>query len=189
MKPIDRVILAVYAVLSLAALIAVCVCLMIPGMSIGPDVALWMRPVAWAAMLGLVAWCARLVMLKLRPGEDETSESAMVRADEAGDVRVSIQALEALARSAIAQSAEILDSRLKIGADESGVSVEIEMAVSGDARVPELTAALQSRIRKAVEECAGLEVRSVKALVSEIREAAPEAAEAPKTEPERETAQ
>ena len=98
MKVIDRIILAFYAILSAAALFIVCLCFIAPVAAVNLDGIAWMRPVSWLLVLGLVAWCVRLIVLQFRFDAGTPKNSAAVQTTDEGDIRVSVRAMETLAR-------------------------------------------------------------------------------------------
>jgi len=173
MKVIDRIILAFYAVVSAAALFIMCLCFIAPVSAVDLDAIRWMRPVSWLLVLGLVVWCVRLIRLQFKPDGSAPKNSAAVQSTEEGDVRVSVRAMETLARRAIVQTGEVLDSKLRIVNNDASVGVEIDIVVDSDTHVPALTALLQRNIKGIIEEYAGVAVDKVVVLVTEIRETTP----------------
>ena len=121
-----------------------------------------------------------LMILKGGPGV--FSESTQVQDTEQGSVRVSVRAMETLVRRAVAQTDGILDSNIRINNTETDIAVEIDMVVGIETHVPAVTVLLQRNVKGIVEEFAGIAVRDVVVLVTEIRDNAPAALPAPADE-------
>lgn len=183
MKVIDRVLLGVYAFISALALIALLICVVWDGgaimmmqLNVGQRIALCI-PLA-----ALIAGAIYLIMMAFRPEGSAPSSSASVQESTEGSVRVSVRAMETLARRAIEQTEGVLESKLRIINHEDSVRVETDITIGIETHVPVVTAMLQRNIKGIVEEFSGIAVREVVVLVTEIRNNAPAALPAPKEE-------
>ena len=183
MKVIDRILLGVYAFASALALIALLifvissdatVCLMNLGFG--------NRIIFSVLLAALIAGAIYLIMMAFRPEGSAPSSSASVQESSEGSVRVSVRAMETLARRAIEQTDGVLDSKLRIINHEDSVRVEIDITIGIETHVPVVTALLQRNVKGIIEEFSGIAVREVVVLVTEIRNNAPAALPAPKDE-------
>lgn len=186
LKKVDQVFLAIFAVLGLISLIVFSLSLGIHAVAQGIANMAWDQPLVnvlgWIVFLGLIAWITRLVVMRLKGGPGVFSESTQVQDTEQGSVRVSVRAMETLVRRAVAQTDGILDSSIRINNTETDIAVEIDMVVGIETHVPAVTALLQRNVKGIVEEFAGIAVRDVVVLVTEIRDNAPAALPAPADE-------
>ncbi len=186
LKKIDQVFLAIFAVLGLISLIVLSLSLGIHSVGQGIANLAWnsrlVNVLGWIVFLGLIAWITRLVVMRLKGGPGVFSESTQVQDTEQGSVRVSVRAMETLVRRAVAQTDGILDSNIRINNTETDIAVEIDMVVGIETHVPAVTALLQRNVKGIVEEFAGIAVRDVVVLVTEIRDNAPAALPAPADE-------
>ena len=183
MKVIDRILLGVYAFVSALALIALLVCVVSSGaawalvnMGFGARISLCVL------LAALIAGAVYLIMLSFRPEGSAPSSSASIQESSEGSVRVSVRAMETLARRAIEQTDGVLDSKLRIINHEDSVCAEVDIVIGVETHVPVVTAMLQRNIKGIIEEFSGIAVREVVVLVTEIRNNAPAALPAPKDE-------
>lgn len=183
MRVIDRILLGAYAFVSALALIALLVCVVSPGAAMYlMNLGFGSRIILCVLMAALIAGAIYLIMLSFRPEGSAPSSSASVQESNEGSVRVSVRAMETLARRAIEQTEGVLDSKLRIINHEDSVRVEIDIAIGIETHVPVVTAMLQRNVKGIVEEFSGIAVREVVVLVTEIRNNAPAALPAPKDE-------
>lgn len=183
MKVIDRILLGAYAFVSALALIALLVCVVSSGAAMYlVNLGFGSRIILCVLLAALIAGAIYLIMLSFRPEGSAPSSSASVQESNEGSVRVSVRAMETLARRAIEQTEGVLDSKLRIINHEDSVRVEIDIAIGIETHVPVVTAMLQRNVKGIVEEFSGIAVREVVVLVTEIRNNASAALPAPKDE-------
>ena len=183
MKVIDRILLGACAFLSALALIALLICVISSGAAAGlMTLAFGSRIILSILLAALIAGSVYLIMMAFRPEGSAPSSSASVQESSEGSVRVSVRAMETLARRAIEQTDGVLDSKLRIINHEDSVRVEIDITIGIETHVPVVTALLQRNVKGIIEEFSGIAVREVVVLVTEIRNNAPAALPAPKDE-------
>ena len=183
MRGIDRVLLGVYAFVSALALIALLICVVWDGGAIVlMQLSVAQRIALCIPLAALIAGAVYLIMLSFRPEGSAPSSSASVQESSEGSVRVSVRAMETLARRAIEQTEGVLESRLRILNHEDSVRIEVDITIGIETHVPVVTAMLQRNVKGIVEEFSGIAVREVVVLVTEIRNNAPAALPAPKDE-------
>ena len=183
MKVIDRILLGACAFLSALALIALLICVISSGAAVGlMNLAFGSRIILSILLAALIAGSVYLIMMAFRPEGSAPSSSASVQESSEGSVRVSVRAMETLARRAIEQTDGVLDSKLRIINHEDSVRVEIDITIGIETHVPVVTALLQRNVKGIIEEFSGIAVREVVVLVTEIRNNAPAALPAPKDE-------
>lgn len=183
MKVIDRILLGAYAFVSALALIALLICVVSPGAALNlAYMGFSARIVLCILLAALIAGAIYLIMMAFRPEGSAPSSSASVQESTEGSVRVSVRAMETLARRAIEQTEGVLESKLRIINHEDSVRIETDITIGIETHVPVVTAMLQRNIKGIVEEFSGIAVREVVVLVTEIRNNAPAALPAPKDE-------
>lgn len=71
--------------------------------------------------------------------------------NEHGEIRISINTVESLARKATMRIRGITDLKSKVTVSESGLSVFLKVTVDGEGPIPELTERLQTSVKEHVE--------------------------------------
>ena len=139
----------------------------------------WVAAVYAAIALLVFILSIRVLLVALRRRERGEKCSVAVHHTEQGngEVRVSVQALDALVKQAIVGHNEgVADIKTRIVNHEDSVSVKIEMSLNGDVHIPNLTMLLQSSIKNFIEEFSGIAVRDVSIMVTTIIPVSPQLA-------------
>jgi uncharacterized alkaline shock family protein YloU len=74
-----------------------------------------------------------------------------------GRVSVSLVAMEDLIRRLVLKSPEIKDVRVKITARKKGLDVRTRLVLRSESRIPDMTANIQERIKRKIQDTIGLE--------------------------------
>ena len=180
-KPAERVLLALYALLGLLAALFFGAAAVSPeglafqafGREFAVGQNIFSSILAALAALVLLAWSVRLIMLAFKrpPKKDRTSVS--VQNTENGDVRVSIAAMDTLVRQAIGEEAGVSELHSAVENHEDSITVDINMTLESDVHIPNVTMMLQRRIKSFIEEYAGIAVRDVRVMIDKIVEVTP----------------
>lgn len=188
MRGIDRVLLGLYALLGFVviAVLAFAFCSGLKFSLFGYSIQLGEGALPFiilvAAAVLLLAWSIKLMTLaccrRPRPGKDSVS----LQSTENGAVRISMQAMETLARQAIGRMEGVEKIRTAILNHEDSISVNIDMTVRSDVHIPNVTMLMQHSVKSFIEEYSGIAVRDVVVLVSHIEEAPMELSVREKTE-------
>lgn len=93
---------------------------------------------------------------------------AVEQVNEHGEIRISINTVESLARKATMRIRGITDLKSKVTVSESGLSVFLKVTVDGEGPIPELTERLQTSVKEHVETIAGVDVVNVSVSVEDI---------------------
>lgn len=189
----DRVALAIYSLcgLGVAVLVAFMGYLLYTGtINIRLPLLGYAGTVIGAFAASVVMLVYSLCMLRLalrrKPKKDRNSVTLQGTEQGNGEVRVSVQALDALVKQAIAGNSEgVADIKTNIINHDDSISVKIEMSLHGDAHIPNITMLLQSTIKSFIEEFSGIAVRDVSIMVKTIIPVMPQLAieEGAKREP------
>lgn len=187
LKVIDRILLALYSALGVIALIVLCMCVLRPEIY-GPSLSEALiglcgdtirKAVGCALIVVLIAGQIHLMVAACKREERGPKGSVSVQNTENGEVRVSVQAMEALVRRAIGRQEGVLDVKSKIVTHDDSVTVHIDMTLAVDALIPNITMTMQRRVKRYIEETSGIAVREVLVLVNEVRDGEPSAIPAP----------
>lgn len=93
---------------------------------------------------------------------------ALVQTNAAGEVHVSLHAIEHIVGRLARQVRGIREVRPRIRTTPGGVAVFVEAVVQPDTPIPQASAELQERVRQKVEEMVGIPVLEVKVLVESV---------------------
>ena len=189
MKRLDRMALALFAVIVALTLIIVFAC------AIAPDMA---ESIGWAFCFGmknypllrvlLIAMCLGLAVLvfgwvwrKMRGVEaKEDAQPVPLSEDAGGSVQISQAALETLVRRAAGPVEGVNQFDVRLEKREAALDVTLVMSVRQGVRIPELAHEAQQNVREALEDMTGVKVENVALLVSEITTDAPAASDGKK---------
>ena len=171
----DRVLMFLYVVIML--LFCLCMALRPFGVDLIGAV---MRGVYNAAggfvsrvcMLGLAAVCVLLSVYMLRmifrrPGRSDRP-LVNINSGEGGKVFVTMDALEQLARQAIARVCESRNMTVTITSEDDVIDVKAGLALEEGAHVPTVTLNMQRAIRNSIESNCGVAVRDVEITVTAL---------------------
>lgn len=182
-KIIERILLAFYAFLGLiGAGVAVFLCIYRESFTLNVmDVTLAFESNWWPTVVILIAialilllWSMKIFTLAFRrERKTETVPSVSVQNTEDGSVRISVEAMDTLVKQAIGHQEGILDVKAKIINHDDSISVRIDMTLTSDVHIPNVTMLLQRTVKNFVEEFSGIAVREVTVLVSSIVEVVP----------------
>lgn len=89
------------------------------------------------------------------------SSSTLIKHTELGIIQVSINALEAMAQKAISDFEEVKDMRISISNDIDGISIRLKILVMPDVILPELSVAIQEKVKSYIENHSGVTVKEV----------------------------
>jgi hypothetical protein len=118
-------------------------------------------------LVSLVGVLATITLIIPVSEGNKRSTGVLLRADSLGSIRVSIQALDAMAKKAIAELTEVVDSHTRITDAGTGdaVSVHIRVNFSQDTNVPESTERLRAAVKDYVQAVSGINVVNVEIFV------------------------
>lgn len=172
----DRIALAIYSIIGLCiSAVFACIAFLLYNGTLSVQLPLigYAGTVIGAFVLALFMLIYSLCMLRLsfrhKPKKDRNSVTVQNTQQGNGEVRVSVQALDALVKQAVAGNSEgVADIKTNIVNHDDSISVKIEMSLHGDAHIPNITMLLQSSIKNYIEEFSGIAVRDVSIMVKTI---------------------
>lgn len=179
----DRIALAIYALFGVCAALAIGYIFVVVERNAVSIVLL--GGLAASVILLVYSLCMLRLALRRKPRKDKTSVTVQNTDQGNGEVRVSVQALDALVKQAIMGHTEgVTDIKTSIVNHEDSISVKIEMSLNGDVHIPNITMLLQSTIKSFIEEFSGIAVRDVSIMVNTIIPVMPQLAIAEQSAPE-----
>jgi uncharacterized alkaline shock family protein YloU len=95
-------------------------------------------------------------------------DQILIHSTSAGEVFISLAAVEHMAGRVARQVRGVREVRPRVRAGSAGVAVTVEVAVQPEVSVPQVTAELQERVRRQIEEMIGLQVLEVRVLVESV---------------------
>ena len=168
----DRVLAALYVLLSLA----LCVCVALR--SLGFDIfGAFYRDLAQATKYWFLIYYGALVILVLLGvymlalifrRKPKRSEFVTVDSGENGKVVIAMEAVEQMVRQAATKSEGISDMKINVVGLEDSISVLAELTVQGGVHLPTISMNLQQEIRRYIEVNCGIAVRDVAVTVGAV---------------------
>lgn len=121
-------------------------------------------------LLGVMAlWSLGIFLLAFKREKRRDKGNVALQNTENGAVNVTVGALETLVREAIGQNDEVLELKSHVVNHEDSITVEVRMALSSTAHIPNVTVLMQRNIKRFIEEFSGIAVREVVITVTEVR--------------------
>ena len=180
MKFINRLLLALYALVWLLALVCVALGFLAPGvfqpvLDLIKD-ALNAIPFLPYILLGVMAvWSIGMFLLAFKREKRGDKGNVALQNTENGAVNVTVGALETLVKEAIGQNDEVLELKSQVVNHEDSITVLVRMVLSSTAHIPNVTMLMQRNIKRFIEEFSGIAVREVIITVTEVRSPEPAA--------------
>jgi len=85
-----------------------------------------------------------------------------------GEIRISLNSIENIAINASRKVNGVKDSKTFVKKAEDGVEIEVRTVVMPDMSIPVISEDVQAKVKKAVEDTAGVLVKQVKVIVDSI---------------------
>lgn len=180
MKFINRLLLALYALVWLLALVCVALGFLAPGvfqpvLDLIKD-ALNAIPFLPYILLGVMAvWSIGMFLLAFKREKRGDKGNVALQNTENGAVNVTVGALETLVKEAIGHNDEVLELKSQVVNHEDSITVLVRMVLSSTAHIPNVTMLMQRNIKRFIEEFSGIAVREVIITVTEVRSPEPAA--------------
>lgn len=189
-KKRDRIALAAISVLALLMLLFAGMCTLVPSFALLAGKAysavlranVVLRVVLTLVVLALMEFICYKTWMLLFARPERSLETLALKNGDGGEIRVSLQALEAMARRAVGEADGVREATVSIAGSEEALRVKIDLKVTTAARIPEITGNMQRSVRDAVAGFTGVSVSEVAVLVSDI---VPEESMAPAEKPEK----
>ncbi|ACV63393.1 hypothetical protein Dtox_2600 [Desulfofarcimen acetoxidans DSM 771] len=116
-----------------------------------------------ALLIILILAGIRLFFVSLK--YQKAGKHAVVNDNALGEVRISLQAIEGLVEKKVLLMSGVRQAKPKIVAEPPGISLYMEIVVTPDINVPQISGLLQEQIKEYVFEVTGITVNNVKILV------------------------
>ncbi|KXS37002.1 MULTISPECIES: alkaline shock response membrane anchor protein AmaP [unclassified Candidatus Frackibacter] len=119
-------------------------------------------------IVGLIFFIIAIRILRSLVRGNDHNRNAIVRENSLGQVRLSLSAIDALVREVVTKTRGVkeLESRLRV--NEEGLIIFLEVVVTPDINIPELTEDLQEQIREYLGRTTGVVANNIEILVDNI---------------------
>ncbi len=108
------------------------------------------------------------VMFLLSGVKSNKDKKAVSKHTNIGEIRISLNSIENIAINASKKAGGVKESKTLVKKAEDGVEIEVRVIVMPDLSIPAISEDVQGRVKKAVEDAAGIPVKNVKVLVDSI---------------------
>ena len=178
MKFIDRLIFIIVGIF-LVAIAAGCVLLAVNFISTSEIIAFIGRiriDIVAQAILFVIAAVLLILGLKVifaRPKKIKIAAYTIRKSDD-GDVSVSLKAIENTIKLAVAHYKEIKDIKLRVTANDAGVSISARLAIPTGVILPELLDSFKAYLKEFVETHTGAPVCKIRFIATEYKPVDPD---------------
>ena len=167
MGPFDRGILAIYSI-TLTLLFLVAAAFMAgwqqPWLRLWREIALpGNSEVLWSLVAIYIIMGIRLIWKSIR-GEHKKKQ-AVIHERSQGEVRVSLNAIEALAEKEAYTVEGIREAKARVGAAPEGINIKLRVTVTPDVSIPQLAEGLQQQVKDRINNVVGIAVQEVRVAV------------------------
>lgn len=99
---------------------------------------------------------------------EDKKRNTIVRDNSLGQIRISLSAIDALINKAVTQTRGVreVESKLKVG--EEGLNIFLEVIVTPDINIPEISEELQESIKEYLKRTTGVVVGQIEVLVDKV---------------------
>lgn len=118
-------------------------------------------------VVGLVFF-ALSIMFLLSGVRSSKDRKAVSKHTDIGEIKISLNSIENIAVNASKKINGVRETRTLVKKSDDGVQIEIRLVVMPDMSIPIITEDVQQRVKKTVEDTAGIAVKSVKVTVDNI---------------------
>jgi len=133
--------------------------------AISTDNASALRIAVFATALVFFALSIMFLLSGVRSSKDK---KAVSKHTDIGEIMISLNSIENIAINASRKTNGVRDSKTMVRKTDAGVEIEIRLVVMPDMSIPAITDDVQQRVKKSVEDTAGVEVKAVKVVVDSI---------------------
>jgi len=111
--------------------------------------------------------------VKRKKMESATGQQSVVHENEHGQVRIALKAIENLVEKEVSQTPGIREVKPGIIYENGEIIINVNVTVTPDVKIPELSEHLQAKIRDRVLEVTGVQVESIWVAIDNITAAKP----------------
>jgi uncharacterized alkaline shock family protein YloU len=133
--------------------------------AISTDNATGLRIAVFATALVFFALSIMFLLSGVRSNKDK---KAVGKQTEIGEILISLNSIENIAINASRKTNGVRDSKTMVRKTDNGVEIESRLVVMPEMSIPAITEDVQQRVKKSVEDTAGVRVESVKVIVDNI---------------------
>ena len=120
-----------------------------------------------AFIIALIFFVLSLMFL-LSGVKSNKDKKAVSKHTNIGEIRISLNSIENIAINASKKANGVRESKTFVKKAEDGVNIEVKIVVMPDLSIPLISEDVQGRVKKAVEDASGIDVKQVKVIVDSI---------------------
>jgi uncharacterized alkaline shock family protein YloU len=133
--------------------------------AISTDNATTLRIAVFAVALVFFALSIMFLLSGVRNSKDR---KAVSKHTSIGEIKISLNSIENIAINASRKTNGVRDSKTLVRKTDDSVEIEIRIVVMPDMSIPAITEDVQQRVKKSVEDTAGIAVKTVRVIVDSI---------------------
>jgi len=95
-------------------------------------------------------------------------QSTLLRNTDMGMIRISVNTLDSIAQKAVRSFSEVKDVKTDVIPESDGVRVRVILFILPEVNIPELTFAVQTKVKKQIEDIAGIVAKEVQVYVENV---------------------
>lgn len=167
MKLLDRLLLWVLSILAVMLSLLLVVLVLAPSLS-------WLQVFSVRTVVGVLSGLcilSAIVLFVRRALSRQSREAALVEEGEDGSAYVTLNVINDMARRIVQEAEGVRTCKSAVKNGESGVDVELELALHPGVAVAPLAALLQKRLKDRIYEMTGIHVGKVSIMVEAAAEA------------------
>lgn len=129
----------------------------------------WM-PLVFLAGVLIIFWGLWIFIRCFRRGDDPRGKYYLLKNEEDGDVKISVNAIDHLVHKCIDAYGQVVSAKVKIGGHEDAMEITLHMVLRSDVRIPSLVEEVRADIKRSLEQSAGVIVASVQVYVDATKD-------------------
>ncbi|MGI6491763.1 MAG: alkaline shock response membrane anchor protein AmaP [Peptococcaceae bacterium] len=127
------------------------------------------RPeIFWPLLAIMVLIGLRLLWVSLRRNKTKKSSYVVLREGALGEVNLSLQAIENLVEKVVTQMSGVKEVKPSVMTVPDGIGININVAVTPDVNMPQLTEEMQNKVKSRMYEVTGLTINTIKVVIENI---------------------
>jgi uncharacterized alkaline shock family protein YloU len=95
-------------------------------------------------------------------------QSTLLKNTDMGMIRVSVNTLDSIAQKAVRNFAEVKDVKTSVIPEMDGVRVRVVLFIMPDVNIPDLTLAVQAKVKEQIEDISGILAKEVQVYVENV---------------------
>lgn len=121
----------------------------------------------WLALLSglLLVISFKYLFLSIVPPK---IQSTLLKNTDMGMIRVSVNTLDSIAQKAVRSFAEVKDVKTSVIPEADGVRIRVVLFIMPEVNIPELTLAVQAKVKEQTEDISGISAKEIQVYVENV---------------------